>query len=66
MTDWNDRRRAPVIGLAFGTAVGFAGAFGGITAFIIVLALGVIGFLGGRALAGDLNLSELRNMLRRS
>lgn len=66
MADRNDRRWAPVIGLVFGTALGFAGAFGGITAFIIVLVLGVIGFLGGRALSGDLDLSELLNMLRRS
>lgn len=33
----------PLVGLAFGTAVGFAGAFGGMGAFVIVLVLGVVG-----------------------
>lgn len=47
------------LGLAFGVALGFAGAFGGFTAFLIVLVLGVAGFLGGRALDGELDLSEL-------
>lgn len=49
----------PVVGLAFGVALGFAGAFGGLTAFLIVLVLGVIGFLAGRALGGELDLGEL-------
>ncbi|MCO5989883.1 hypothetical protein NE235_27595 [Actinoallomurus spadix] len=49
----------PVVGLAFGTALGFAGAFGGVAAFLIVLVLGVVGLLAGRALIGDLNLREL-------
>ena len=49
----------PVIGLVFGVALGFAGAFGGFSAFVMVLVLGVIGFLAGRALSGELDLSEL-------
>ncbi|MCO5995445.1 hypothetical protein [Actinoallomurus rhizosphaericola] len=49
----------PVVGLAFGTALGFAGAFGGVGAFLIVLVLGVVGLLTGRALMGDLDLREL-------
>ena len=49
----------PVIGLAFGVALGFAGAFGGFTAFLVVLVLGVIGLLAGRALAGELDVGEL-------
>ena len=56
----------PVIGLAFGTALGFAGAFGGIGALVIVLVLGVGGFLAGRAIVGDLDLSELLGIRRRS
>jgi hypothetical protein len=56
----------PVIGLAFGTALGFAGAFGGIGALVIVLVLGVGGFLAGRAISGDLDLSELLGVRRRS
>jgi hypothetical protein len=38
---------ASVIGLLFGAALGFAGAFGGFTAFIIVLVVGAAGFLVG-------------------
>ncbi|MEV5703598.1 hypothetical protein [Actinoallomurus sp. NPDC052274] len=49
----------PVVGLGFGIALGFAGAFGGVSAFLIVLVLGVVGLLTGRALVGDLNLREL-------
>jgi len=50
---------APILGLAFGIALGFAGAFGGGGAFVIVLVLGVVGYLAGRALAGELDLSAL-------
>ncbi|MFL6055799.1 MAG: hypothetical protein ACJ72W_23290 [Actinoallomurus sp.] len=56
----------PVVGLAFGTALGFAGAFGGVGAFLIVLVLGVVGLLAGRALMGDLDLGELLGGRRRS
>lgn len=56
----------PVIGLAFGTALGFAGAFGGAGALVLVLVLGLVGFLGGRALIGELNLGELLGARRRA
>jgi hypothetical protein len=56
----------PLGGLAFGTALGFAGAFGGFNAFVLVLVLGVIGFLAGRALIGELDISGLRGSRRRS
>ncbi|MDL4818549.1 hypothetical protein [Actinomadura opuntiae] len=59
MTSW------PVVGLAFGAALGFAGAFGGFGAFVIVLVLGVVGFLAGRALTGELDLGELLGRRRR-
>ena len=36
---------ASVIGLIFGAALGFAGAFGGFTAFIIVLVVAAAGLL---------------------
>ena len=49
----------PILGLVFGIALGFAGAFGGVVAFIIVLVLGLVGYLGGRALAGELDLTSL-------
>lgn len=55
----------PVVGLAFGTALGFAGAFGGFIALLIVLVLGVIGLLAGRALTGDLDLSGVLGTRRR-
>jgi len=50
---------ATIIGLFVGLALGFAGAFGGFTAFIIVLFLGVVGLLVGRVLDGRLDLSSL-------
>jgi hypothetical protein len=39
--------------------LGFAGAFGGFTAFIIVLVLGAVGLAVGRWLDGRLDLSAL-------
>jgi hypothetical protein len=62
----DETRWRPAIGLAFGTALGFAGAFGGFTVFVIVLVLGVIGLLVGRALTGELDLSELLGRRKRS
>jgi hypothetical protein len=56
----------PAIGLAFGTALGFAGAFGGFGAFLLVLVLGLVGFLAGRALVGDLHLGDLFGVRRRA
>ena len=38
---------ASVIGLLFGAALGFAGAFGGFSAFIIVLVVAAAGLLVG-------------------
>ena len=52
-------RIMPILGLVFGIALGFAGAFGGVVAFVVVLVLGVVGYLAGRALAGELDLSSL-------
>lgn len=50
---------ATTIGLLVGLALGFAGAFGGFTAFIIVLFLGMVGLLVGRLLDGQLDLSSI-------
>jgi nitrate/nitrite transporter NarK len=55
----NEMSWRPLIGLAFGTALGFAGAFGGIGAFIIVLVLGAVGFAAGWALTGVVDFNEL-------
>ncbi|TDD36227.1 hypothetical protein E1287_11805 [Actinomadura sp. KC06] len=49
----------PLVGLSFGAALGFAGAFGGFSAFFIVLFLGALGFLAGRAVEGNLDLRQL-------
>ncbi|MDA0562902.1 hypothetical protein LG943_00905 [Streptomonospora sp. S1-112] len=49
----------PIVGLAFGSVLGLAGAFGGFGAFVLVLVLGAIGFLAGRAFEGDLDLRQL-------
>jgi hypothetical protein len=45
------------IGLAFGIALGFAAAFGGFVAFLIVLVLGAAGIAVGRWADGKLDLS---------
>lgn len=65
MSASNERRWAPAIGLAFGTALGFAGVFGGFLAFILVLVLGAAGFAAGRVLSGELDLAQLLNLRRR-
>jgi hypothetical protein len=52
-------RVMPILGLVFGVALGFAGAFGGVAAFVIVLVLGLVGYLAGRAIAGELDLTAL-------
>jgi hypothetical protein len=50
---------ATVVGLAFGTALGFAAAFGGVVALLIVLVLGAAGWAVGRWADGKLDLSAL-------
>ncbi|GHB46140.1 MULTISPECIES: hypothetical protein [Streptomyces] len=44
-----------VIGMIAGMALGFAGYFGGFGAFLLVAALGAIGFVVGRFFEGDLD-----------
>lgn len=46
------------IGLIAGMALGFAGYFGGFGAFVLVAALGAIGFVVGRFLEGDLEAGD--------
>ncbi|MGE7391630.1 hypothetical protein ACQKM2_39780 [Streptomyces sp. NPDC004126] len=48
-----------VAGLFAGIALAFAGWFGGFGAFLLVAALGAIGFLVGRCLDGDLDPGDL-------
>lgn len=50
---------ATLLGLIAGLALGFAGAFGGFGAFLIVALFGTLGLLLGRYLDGKLDLSAL-------
>jgi ABC-type sulfate transport system permease component len=43
-----------LIGMIAGMALGFAGYFGGFGAFLLVAALGAVGYVVGRFLEGDL------------
>jgi len=47
-----------VVGLIAGMALGFAGYFGGFGAFLLVAALGAVGFVVGRFLEGDLEVGD--------
>ncbi|MBV7695184.1 hypothetical protein [Streptomyces sp. TRM70350] len=48
-----------MIGMIAGMALGFAGYFGGFGAFVLVAALGAVGFVVGRFLEGDLEVGDL-------
>lgn len=52
------------LGLLTGLALGFAGAFGGFGAFLIVLVLATLGLLIGRVLDGKLDVSQLTGVGR--
>ncbi|MDI6519789.1 hypothetical protein QMA61_26725 [Streptomyces coelicoflavus] len=47
-----------VVGMIAGMALGFAGYFGGFGAFLLVAALGAVGFVVGRLLEGDTDLGD--------
>ncbi|MER6071363.1 hypothetical protein ABT187_21465 [Streptomyces sp. NPDC001817] len=47
-----------VVGMIAGMALGFAGYFGGFGAFLLVAALGAVGFVVGRLAEGDLDLGD--------
>ncbi|MET9552855.1 hypothetical protein [Streptomyces sp. NPDC006645] len=47
-----------VVGLLAGMALAFAGYFGGFGAFLLVAALGAVGFVVGRFLDGDLEAGD--------
>ncbi|MDF9811373.1 hypothetical protein [Streptomyces sp. SPB162] len=44
-----------LVGLAAGMALAFAGYFGGFGAFLLVAALGAVGFVAGKFLDGELD-----------
>lgn len=48
-----------LVGLIAGMGLGFAAYFGGFGAFLLVAALGAIGFLVGRYADGDLEPGDL-------
>ncbi|MFP3990416.1 hypothetical protein U9R90_23725 [Streptomyces sp. E11-3] len=48
-----------VVGLLAGMGLGFAAYFGGFGAFLLVAALGALGFLVGRYVDGDLEPGDL-------
>ncbi len=47
------------IGLLTGLTLGMAAAFGGFSAFLVVLVLGALGLLAGRYADGKLDLAQL-------
>jgi hypothetical protein len=47
-----------VVGMIAGMALGFAGWFGGFGAFLLVAALGAVGFVAGRVADGDLDAGD--------
>ena len=47
-----------VIGLFCGLLLGLAWATGGFVGLVVTAALGIIGFVVGKVLAGDVDLSE--------
>ncbi|MEU4169524.1 hypothetical protein AB0F46_21935 [Streptomyces sp. NPDC026665] len=47
-----------VIGMIAGMALAFAGYFGGFGAFLLVAALGAVGFVVGRFLEGDMDIGD--------
>ncbi|MFD8395513.1 hypothetical protein ACFV2N_41585 [Streptomyces sp. NPDC059680] len=46
------------VGLLVGMSLGYAGWFGGFTAFLLVAALGAVGWLGGRLVDSGAGLLE--------
>ncbi|MFB8248968.1 hypothetical protein ACFY3O_09380 [Streptomyces sp. NPDC001046] len=47
-----------VAGMIAGMALAFAGYFGGFGAFLLVAALGAVGFVVGRFLEGDMEIGD--------
>ncbi|MGW2211400.1 hypothetical protein [Streptomyces sp. NPDC001781] len=46
------------VGMIAGMALGFAGFYGGFGAFVLVAALGAVGFFAGRFADGELELGD--------
>ena len=53
--------RPSIIGMATGFTLGFAGAFGGFSAFVLVAVLGAAGLVAGLVVEGKLDLTPDRS-----
>ncbi|MEO3800960.1 DUF2273 domain-containing protein [Nonomuraea sp. B1E8] len=61
----NNAHWPTLVGLAVGIILGLTAAFGGLTAFLLVLVLGAAGFVVGRVVeTGEVNLSSLSTRRR--
>jgi len=47
------------LGLLVGLVLGYAAIFGGFGDMLIVALIGAVGFIAGKALEGDLDLSQI-------
>ncbi|WP_262059532.1 hypothetical protein [Streptomyces sp. STR69] len=56
----------PVVGMAAGMALAFAGFFGGFGAFLLVAALGALGWAVGHWFDGGGRMRDLRDAFERS
>jgi len=56
----------PVVGMAAGMALAFAGFFGGFGAFLLVAALGGLGWALGRWTEGGGSVRDVRDAFERS
>jgi len=58
-TDWTQIMTTSTVGLLAGLLLGIAAAVGGFGAFLLALVLGVLGYIIGGALDGEIDLSAL-------
>ncbi|WP_146238397.1 hypothetical protein [Streptomyces sp. Act143] len=58
--------RAPFVGMIAGMALAFAGYFGGFGAFLLVGALGGLGWAAGRWVEGGGGIRDVRDAFERS
>ena len=56
----------PLVGMIAGMALAFAGWFGGFGAFLLVAALGGLGWAVGRWIEGGGRAQDVRDMFERS
>ncbi|WP_157968578.1 hypothetical protein [Streptomyces geranii] len=56
----------PFVGMSAGMALAFAGYFGGFGAFLLVAALGGLGWAVGRWIEGGGSAQDVRDMFERS